>query len=187
METEVERWINIDGEIFLEEIGIKEGRVILDLGCGGSHYTIPAAKVVKNEGKVVAYDKDKEALSKLEQAIEGSNLKNIELINGDTKVPLRDKVVDVVLAFDMIHYMKDRKAIYQEAARVLKPEGLFLVYPKHHKMDYPLMELADIELEDIIREIERAGFVLKSKLFKRFIHDDYYNDGCILTNQTNMY
>jgi hypothetical protein len=24
------------------------------------------------------------------------------------------------------------------------------------------------------------GIYLKSKLFKRFIHDDYYNEGCIL-------
>jgi len=34
----------------------------------------------------------------------------------------------------------------------LRPNGIFSLYPKHYKNDYPLMELANMELKDIIEE-----------------------------------
>ena len=36
----------------LKAVGIKKGQTVLDFGCGEGNYTIPAAKLVKNEGKV---------------------------------------------------------------------------------------------------------------------------------------
>jgi len=65
METDIKEWLNREGEAFLEDIGIKKGDVVLDFGCGAGHYTIPAAKVVSEEGKVYAMDKDIESMHKL--------------------------------------------------------------------------------------------------------------------------
>ena len=58
-------------------------------------------------------------------------------------------------------------------------EGIFSVYPKHHKEDYPLNELADVNLSEVIKEIENAGFTLEHKFSKELLHDDYYNEGYI--------
>ena len=178
----IKKWLKRDGEEFLRDIGIKNGQVVFDFGCNRGHYTIPAAKVVGKNGKVYAFDKDKDALSELEETVRKFELKNIELINGDTKIPLGDHSVDVALCYDVIHYgnREERKIIYNELYRILTKEGAFSVYPKHHKEDYPLNELADVNLSEIIKEIENAGFTLGRKFSKELLHDDNYNKGQIL-------
>ncbi len=178
--TNIKRWIEQDGQIFLKEIGIEKGQTVLDFGCGEGHYTIPAAKVVGGKGKVYALDKDRNELEKLKKLIQQGKIKNIEVINEDSKVPLKDNSVDVVLCYDVIHYEKNRKIIYGEVYRLLKPTGFLSVYPKHHKEDSPLMELAERELNDVKKEIEECGFYLQDKFLKELLHDDYYNKGYVL-------
>ena len=34
MEIDVKEWLNREGEVFLGDIGIKKGDVVLDFGCG---------------------------------------------------------------------------------------------------------------------------------------------------------
>ena len=137
MNAEVRRWIEKDGVKFLQEIGIKKGQTVLDFGSGEGHYTLPASKVVGANAKVYALDKDKDAFDKLKRTAEKSNIKNIELIKEDAKIPLEDNSLDAVLCYDVIHYenKKKRNVVYNEIHRVLKKGGLFSVYPKHHKED----------------------------------------------------
>jgi len=182
MNTVIREWMETEGKKFLKEIGIKEGNKVLDFGCGEGHYTIPLAEVVGKRGIVYAIDKDAQVLTKLKKIIKEKRLKNIKLINENTKIPLENNSIDVVLCYDVIHYedKQNRKKIYEKIYRVLKFTGFFSLYPKHHKKDYPLMELAQIELEEVIGEVESMGFVLEKKLFKKCIHDDYYNKCCIL-------
>jgi ubiquinone/menaquinone biosynthesis C-methylase UbiE len=56
MEVDVKEWLKEKGEVFLKNIGIKEGQVILDFGCNVGHYTIAAAKIVGKQGRVYAVD-----------------------------------------------------------------------------------------------------------------------------------
>ena len=132
------------------------------------------------KGKVYALDIDKNALIELKKSMKRFGLKNIEVINGSTKGFLKDNSMDVVLCYDVVHYMKNRMPIYNEAHRVLKPEGLFSLYPKHHKDDYPLMELANLNLENVVAEIKEAGFTLRDKFLESLLHDEYFNKGHIL-------
>jgi len=34
MEIDIKRWLNRKGEVFLKDIGIKKGDIVLDFGCG---------------------------------------------------------------------------------------------------------------------------------------------------------
>jgi len=43
-----------------------------------------------------------------------------------------------------------------------------------------LRQLAGVELEGVIKEVEEVGFVLEHKFSKRLLHDEYYNEGYIL-------
>jgi len=178
--SDAEVWIEKDGELFFKSIGVKSSDFILDFGSGEGHYAIPAAKVAGEKGKVYAFDKDKNALDKLKEAIGQFGLGNIELLNGDTKIPLEANYIDIALCFDVIHYEKNRANIYREIYRVLKPEGVFSVYPKHYKKDFPLMELAGMELDDVKNEIEECGFYLQDEFFKKLLHDGYYTEGYVL-------
>ncbi len=184
MKDNIRKWVEKDGELFFKSIGVKRKDIVLDFGCGEGHYTIPAAKVVGAEGKVYAFDKDKDVLRESEKTIGQFGLKNIELIEGNTKVSLEDSSVDAVLAYDVVHYEKNRKIIYDEAYRLLKPTGFLSLYPKHYKKDSPLMELASLGLEDVIKEIETAGFILRDRFFKKCLHDNYYNECYILNFKT---
>ena len=180
MKVDVESWLKKDGEVFLKGIGMEKGQTVLDFGCGDGHYTIPAAKVVGEEGKV--YAMDREALRKLMGVAKSEGLENIVPVetSGDLKINLEDESVDVVLLYDIIHYIEEREKLFEEAYRVLKKDGFLSVYPKHLKSDEPLWTLAHLELEDIVEEIERAKFYLKRKSFQELIHDDSYNKGYIL-------
>ena len=181
MSADLKKWLEKDGEKFLQDIGIKNGQVVFDFGCNRGHYTIPAAKVVGKNGKVYAFDKNKDALSELEGTIKFFGLKNIQLINGNTKIPLEDNSVDTVLCYDVIHYMngKERDIVYKEIFRVLTQEGIFSIYPKHHKEDHPLSELADVSLREVIEKIENAGFILVHKFSRKLLHNEDYNKGYV--------
>jgi len=180
IKSDVKKWLEKDGVGFLNAVGVKRGHAVLDFGCGEGHYSIPAAKLIGEKGKVYAVDKDEQALRRLISQIEEYKLKNIEVINRESKTSLDNNCVDFIICYDVIHYLKDRKILYQEFRRVLRPKGIFSLYPKHHKHDYPLMELAHIKLERILEEVEEARFVLQKHFMKNLIHDDSYNPGYIL-------
>lgn len=179
MTGDVKRWIEKDGEKFLRSIGMRKRERVLDFGCGEGHYTIPAANIVGMNGKIYALDKDKEPLDRLRRLIKSYKIKNIEILKNDSKTFLKENSLNFVLCYDAIHYLKDRKTIYKEIHRILKPKGVFSLYPKHHKHDHPLMELAHVELKEIIKEIVEVGFSLINKTYKELIHNDSYNYGHI--------
>jgi len=183
--NDVIKWIAKDGEEFFREVGLKEGQTVLDFGCGEGHYAIPAAKLVGDGGKVYALDKDEKALHRLMRLIHDKKIKNIEVLRGDSKISLANSLVDFIVCYDVVHYVKDRKTLYRELHRVLRQKGVFSLYPKHLENDYPLMELAHMKLEDVIKEMEQAGFFLTEKFFKRLIHDDCYDQGYILNFKKN--
>jgi len=92
MASDVNKWIEKDGEIFLKNLGIKKGQIILDFGCGVDNYTIPVAKVVEKEGKVYAIDKYRSFLYQLIRTAKSEGLKNIESIktSGELKNRLKE-------------------------------------------------------------------------------------------------
>lgn len=183
MTDDIKRWLEKDGKIFLDEVGIKEGDIVLDFGSGEGHYTIPSAKLVGEKGKVYALDENGEVLDELMKIAKLELLENIEPIktSGEFKIPVEDKSVDVVILYDVLHYMDERRKIIDDVYRVLKSGGLLSVYPKHHSSDSPLGGLANLTLKDIIKEIEEAGFDFERKYFKRLVHDDNYDRGYILS------
>ena len=190
MIDEIKSWLKKDGKIFLEDIGIKKGNIILDFGCGSGYYTIPAGKVVGEKGKVYSLDKDKVILDKLMDTAKKEDLKNIVKIcnqSEELNINLENEFIDAMLLYDVLHYMESekRREIYKNAYRILKTDAILSVYPKHCISDEPLWNLADIKLENIIEEIESAKFYLEKKFLKKLIHDESYNMGYILNFKKN--
>ncbi len=184
MKNDMEKWETADGVEFLKKVGLKTGQTVLDFGCGVGHYTIPAAKVVGNEGIVYGVDKEQHALNELQQKAIHLNLKNIRIINtsGRIQIDLKKSSIDIVLFYDVLHYheKKEREKLYTEAYRVLKHDGLFSVYPKHTLEDNPIMEFRNFTLEETKQEIQNSNFVFEEKNCGRISHDDGLNEGCVI-------
>jgi ubiquinone/menaquinone biosynthesis C-methylase UbiE len=178
----MEKWFAAHGSVFLQDIGIQQGQYILDFGCGEGYFTIPAAIVVESQGKVYAVDNDKEVLTKLSKRARSIGLNNIVPMNckRDLKVDLGNESVDAALLYDVLHYIRQRKELYEEIYRVLKKKGILSVYPKHCKSDFPMWCLADLEIEDVIEEIEAANFLFEEKTWKKLVHFHSYTQGHVL-------
>jgi len=118
----------------LERIGIRRGQTVLDFGCGYGMYTIPVARIVGEQGRVYALDKDKEALDALMQKAESACLTNIERMetSGELEIKLADETVDVVLLFDVFHSFYfpqagDRRRLLGEIRRVMKSSAFLSI------------------------------------------------------------
>ena len=182
--NQMEWWERDGGVKFLKEIGLKSGQKVLDFGCRLGHYTIPAAKVVGNKGLVYAIDTQKNALKELHKKANAQNLTNIRIMktSGQMKLSLESETVDVVLFYDVLHYLdkSSRKRLYKEALRVLKQDGFLSVYPKHTLEDDPIQEFSDLSVSDVKQEIEGLNFVFEHKHCGLISHDDNLNRGCVL-------
>ena len=151
----------------LRQIGIHRGQTVLDFGCGYGICTIPAARIVGEQGKVYALDKDKEALDGLTQRAESAGLRNINRMetSGELKIGLTDESVDVVILFDVFHsfYLPtadDRKRLLAEIHRVMKPSAFLSISVWPNLMEPQAeheIENADFHLEQEISEALTDG------------------------------
>jgi ubiquinone/menaquinone biosynthesis C-methylase UbiE len=179
---DIERWEREDGAVFLKKMGIHTGQKVLDFGARIGHYSIPLAQAVGRNGVVYALDKDKRALDELRKKATEQGLENVMAMetDGSLEIRLEDGSVDAVLAYDILHLIKDRNRLYRETHRVLKNGCLFSVYPKHNRIDRPGWGLADKTPEDIKVEIETQGFSLTGRFSQIMSHDDYLNYGWVM-------
>ncbi len=159
----------------LSKVGVDNGKTVLDFGCGSGSYTIPAAKIVGGEGKVIALDKDATALDELMRKAESEGLGNIKKMrtSGELKIDLREKSIDMVLLYDVFHddyfpQMSGRRKLLDKFYRILKPNGILSVYPKH------------IGPGKIKAEVESANFVLEHEYSGALIHDNKDIEGQVL-------
>lgn len=116
----------------LEEIGIREGMRVADLGCGATgHFVFPTARMVGPHGVVYAVDIQKNVLDGLRGRMDSSKVSNIELIWGDIErlrgVGVEGGSLDVAFAVNNLFLARDRVGLAREALRLLKSGGLFVV------------------------------------------------------------
>ena len=181
MKSDLKRWLEEVGERCLRDVGISKGQIVLDFGSGSGNYAIPAARIVWEEGRVYALDKDRRDLDELMQRAESEGLKNVERIeaSGELKIDLEDESVDVVLLYDILHYYYfprtgDRRKLLHEVYRILKPSALLSVYPTH------LQSYMHPKLEDVKREIDNANFRLERECSVILIHEETLEKGLVL-------
>jgi ubiquinone/menaquinone biosynthesis C-methylase UbiE len=117
----------------LYDLGVKSGQVVLDFGCGSGTYTIPAAKMIGASGKVYALDINNAALDKVEAMARQEGLTNIIRIDSsaEAKIPLKNETIDVMLVIDVLHLIKDKESLFGEAFRILRMNGLLIVFLMH--------------------------------------------------------
>ena len=115
----------------LSEVGIKTGSRVVDYGCGPGSYTVAAAQLAGESGKVYALDIHPLAVQQVQNTASKKRLTNIETILSDCATGLPDESVDAVLLYDTLHDLSESDKVLAELQRVLKPGGI-LSFNDHH-------------------------------------------------------
>lgn len=113
---------------------IKGGMVVLDVGCGPGLFSREIARMVGEDGKVIAADLQKGMLETLANKIKGSEIEKRIILHqcASDKIGVSE-AVDFVLAFYMVHEVPNQLGFFQELNSILKPQGeILLVEPMFH-------------------------------------------------------
>jgi len=115
----------LNAERVLQGTGLKSGDKFLDVGCGDGYFSIAAAKIIGNKGKVYAIDSYEGSIVVLQQQIQRENIRNIEAIVADVtqKMPLPKAIIDVCLMANVMHgFLANGEvpSVMTEIARVMK-------------------------------------------------------------------
>lgn len=107
---------------------LAEGETVLDLGSGAGFDCFLAANKVGKQGKVIGVDMTPEMIEKARENARKSNYENIEFRLGEIEnIPVADNSVDVVISNCVINLSPDKKKVFKETFRGLKPGGRLMV------------------------------------------------------------
>lgn len=103
---------------------LKPGETVLDLGSGAGFDAFLAAKSVGRKGKVIGIDMTPEMIKKAKKNADKIGVDNVEFRLGEIEeLPVPDNSVDVVLSNCVINLSPDKRAVFGELFRILKPGG----------------------------------------------------------------
>ena len=127
---------------------VRSGMTVLEPGPGMGFFTLPLARLVGAQGRVIAVDIQPRMIDSLQRRAQKAALDS----RIETRLVERDSLgigdlagaVDFVLAFAMLHEMPSADRFFRETFAVMKPgASMLLVEPKGHvKNDKFLKELA---------------------------------------------
>jgi len=141
----------------IKKANIKSGDFVLDYGCGPGSYSLAAAEVVGDSGKIFAADIHPLGIKRIKKKAAKKGLTNIYTILTDCDTGLEENSIDVVICFDTLHALRNLTGNIKEFHRVLKPNAILSVDDHHSKED------------EIVSKIRENGlFDLKEKKEKMF-------------------
>jgi len=144
----------------LREMGLQKGQTVLDYGCGIGSFSIPAAKMVGDDGVVYALDIHPLAIKAVEKKIEKKQIANIKTILSPRGTGLPDESVDVVLLYDVFQMVSDKDRLLDELHRVLKSDGILFATTEHLDSNEFMNIFAR---ENLFTLIEQKGEVFRFK------------------------
>ena len=113
---------------------IRKGNTVIDMGCGPGYFTIDMAKMVGENGRVIAVDLQEHMLFKVKRkAVKHGVSDRMEFHQCEPDTIGLNRNGDFILAYYMIHEIPNPKGILAELKDMLKNNGkLLIVEPKMH-------------------------------------------------------
>lgn len=149
---------------------IKEDEIVLDLGSGAGFDCFLAANKVGKNGKVIGVDMTPEMLDKARENARKGNYRNVEFRLGEIEnLPVADNSIDIIISNCVINLSPNKKRVFEEAFRVLKPSGRLMVsdivilkelpdYIKDSVAAYIGCLSGAIKKKEYLKTIKAAGF-----------------------------
>ncbi len=154
----------------LDLLGLKDGDIVADLGCGNGYYTLRLAKRVAPSGRVLAVDIQQGMLDQLKTRMTEAGITNIEPILGaadDPRLPAAG--VNWLLLVDAYHEFSDPQAMLAKIRASLAPGGkvALLEYRKEQDpatISFPIPIDHKMSVDEVMREWTPAGFELVDRI-----------------------
>jgi ubiquinone/menaquinone biosynthesis C-methylase UbiE len=140
------------------------------LGSGAGFDCFLAANKVGKSGKVIGVDMTAEMIEKAKKNVQAQQYENVEFRQGEIEnLPLDNESVDAIISNCVINLSPDKPRVFQEAFRVLKPGGRFMVADIVLTKDLP---------DNIKNSVEAyvgciGGAVLKDEYLKAIIDSGF--------------
>ena len=107
---------------------LKENETVLDLGSGAGFDCFLAANKVGKQGRVIGIDMTPEMIEKARENAEKGGYDNVEFRLGEIEhLPVDSESIDVVISNCVINLSPNKKQVFHEACRVLKPGGRLII------------------------------------------------------------
>jgi ubiquinone/menaquinone biosynthesis C-methylase UbiE len=151
--------------LMLANLQVRPGMTICDMGCGNGFYSLKLARMVGQQGRILAVDIQPEMLTYLRQRFEAEAIENITPILGSLHDPrLPPNTVDLILLVDVYHEFSHPERMLQAMRQSLKPDGVVvLVEYREEDPEVPIKPLHKMSKRQIMKEMTANGFALKSQ------------------------
>jgi ubiquinone/menaquinone biosynthesis C-methylase UbiE len=115
----------------LNGISELDGSTVLEIGCGTGFFTIPAAKLIGENGSLTSIDILQESVDLVSKKVEAAQLNNVNVLKRNVlKTDFNSDTFDIVILFGVVPApMVPLDQILSEIDRVLKPKGLLAIWP----------------------------------------------------------
>ena len=150
----------------MEELGIRAGAMVADVGAGSGYFTFRLAARVGPKGKVYAQDLDEKVLAQIRERSQKEKVAYIETIRGtedDPKLP--GSTLDAILVADAFHEFTHADAMVAGFYRALKPGGRLGVLDSTARLGLKAaeyMERHNLPQENVIEHAAHSGLRLVS-------------------------
>ena len=147
----------------IREMGLKEGDVAVDMGCGTGYFARRMAKAVGATGKVYGVDIQPEMLDYLRGLCKKEGIANVEPVLGDEVDPkLPADSIDWMILVDVYHEFQQPAPMLAKMREALKPGGRIALIEyrmlgdtaKHIKAEHRM------SVKQVLAEWNPAGFEL---------------------------
>jgi ubiquinone/menaquinone biosynthesis C-methylase UbiE len=150
----------INPQTVVAQMGLKTGQTVADFGSGSGFYAAAAAKMIGNTGSVMAIDVQQAKLTATFSAASQQGFKNVQVLQADLDKPfdgLPEASCDAVIMASVLHEVKNRAMLLQNAYRLLKTGGLLLAveWKAEHTIFGPPIDqrITESQLEEELAKI----------------------------------
>ena len=183
---------NVDVEEIARELLALTGyETIVDIGTSDGSFPVGLSIVGSHIGRIIGIDPYDNQFNEFlpSYLVENGSesiypVENIQLLKGDaTSTPLPDNIADVVTAMNVLYHVENREGAYNEAKRLLKPDGRMVISTsgENNKSTHRLVERRVAKLLRIKPpELMNQGYTTEiaslelPQIFKRVFRKELY-------------